>query len=199
MMVDFEEIGKIDKDFSILDKNVFDVEINQKLLYEIVRWQSANRRLGTHKTKGVSDIKATTRKPYKQKGTGRARQGSLCSPQFRGGAVIFGPVVRDHSFSLNKKVRKLGVKMAISEKIRLGKLLIVSDEHLSDFEKLGILDINKKISILAVLSKGRIKMNNKKYYVDSLLFSALNVHSVIRYDYILLTKSAAEHLNKRFA
>src|SRR3546814_5054990 len=82
-------------------------------------------RAGTHKTKGVSEISGTTKKPYKQKGTGRARQGSLRSPQFRGGAVIFGPVVRDHGYDLPKKVRKLALKTALSAKASSGKLIVL--------------------------------------------------------------------------
>ena len=77
--------------------------VRRDILARVVNWQLAKRRAGTHKAKGISDISGTTKKPYKQKGTGRARQGSLRSPQFRGGAVIFGPVVRSHEFDLQKK------------------------------------------------------------------------------------------------
>ena len=94
------------------------------ILARVVNWQLAKRRAGTHKTKGISDISGTTKKPYKQKGTGRARQGSLRSPQFRGGAVIFGPVVRSHEFGLQKKVRRLGLKTALSAKQAEGKLVV---------------------------------------------------------------------------
>src|SRR5207248_5798442 len=95
-------------------------------------WQLAKRRAGTHKTKGVSDISGTTKKPYRQKGTGRARQGSLRSPQFRGGAVIFGPVVRSHEFGLQKKVRRLGLKTALSAKQAEGKLIGVDEARLDE-------------------------------------------------------------------
>ena len=118
--LDNEEIGDID-----LAEEVFGLPIRRDILARVVNWQLAKRRAGTHKTKGISEIQGTTKKPYKQKGTGRARQGSLRSPQFRGGAVIFGPVVRSHEFSLQKKVRKLGLKTALSSKQREGKLIVI--------------------------------------------------------------------------
>src|SRR5258706_9741611 len=108
-----------------LDEQVFGLPVRKDILARMVNWQLAKRRAGTHKTKGISDISGTTKKPYKQKGTGRARQGSLRSPQFRGGAVIFGPVVRDHGYDLQKKVRKLGLATALSVKLAEGKLGVV--------------------------------------------------------------------------
>src|SRR6201987_6128610 len=91
-----------------LDPAILGLEVSEDLISRAVNWQLAKRRNGNHKTKGISEISGTTKKPYNQKGTGRARQGSLRSPQFRGGAVIFGPVVRSHGFDLQKKGRRLG-------------------------------------------------------------------------------------------
>src|SRR4029078_8106674 len=104
---DNETVGEID-----LSDTVFDVTPRKDILARMVNWQLAKRRAGTHKTKGISDISGTTKKPYKQKAPGRSRQGSLRSPQFRGGAVIFGPGVRSHAHDLPKKVRKLALKTA---------------------------------------------------------------------------------------
>ena len=106
--------GKIE-----LSDDVFGVEPRKDILFRVVNWQLAKRRAGTHSTKVISEVSGTTKKPFAQKGTGRARQGSLRSPQMRGGATIFGPVVRDHGFSLLKKVRALGLKMALSSKIMI--------------------------------------------------------------------------------
>src|SRR3546814_1671552 len=97
----------------------------------MVNYQLAKRRAGTHKTKGISDIQGTTKKPYNQKGTGRARQGSLRSPQFRGGATIFGPVVRSHAHDLPKKVRQLALKTALSAKKADGKLVVIDTAKLA--------------------------------------------------------------------
>ena len=95
----------------------------------MVNWQLAKRRAGTHKTKGISDIQGTTKKPYRQKGTGRARQGSLRSPQFRGGAVIFGPVVRSHEFACRRRCAGSALKTALSAKQAEGKLVVLDAAH----------------------------------------------------------------------
>jgi len=107
--LDNQEVGDIE-----LDDAVFGLPLRRDILARVVNWQLAKRRAGTHKTKGISDIQGTTKKPWRQKGTGRARAGSLRSPQFRGGARIFGPVVRSHEHDLPKKVRKLALKTALS-------------------------------------------------------------------------------------
>ena len=95
---------------------IFGAPVRADILSRMVNYQLAKRRAGTHKTKGISDISGTTKKPFAQKGGGRARQGSLRSPQFRGGAVIFGPVVRSHAIDLPKKVRRLALRTALSSK-----------------------------------------------------------------------------------
>src|SRR5271169_4680468 len=118
--LDNQEVGDIE-----LADEVFGLPIRGDILARVVNWQLAKRRAGTHKTKGISEIQGTTRKPWKQKGTGRARAGSLRSPQFRGGATIFGPLPRDHGYSLPKKVRQLALKTALSSKVASGELLIV--------------------------------------------------------------------------
>src|ERR1700732_2844210 len=120
--LDNQEVGDIE-----LAEEVFGLPVRRDILARVVNWQLAKRRAGTHKTKGISDISGTTKKPYKQKGTGRARQGSLRSPQFRGGARIFGTVVRSHEFDLQKKVRKLGLKTALSAKPAEGQLVGLDD------------------------------------------------------------------------
>src|ERR1700749_2896424 len=120
-----EAVGEIE-----LDDAIFGLEVRQDLIFRAVNWQLAKRRSGNHKTKGISEISGTTKKPYNQKGTGRARQGSLRSPQFRGGAAIFGPVVRDHGFDLQKKVRRLGLKTALSAKQAEGKLIVIEAARL---------------------------------------------------------------------
>ena len=125
--LDNEEIGDIE-----LADEVFGLPIRRDILARVVNWQLAKRRSGAHKTKGIGEIRGTTKKPYKQKGTGRARQGSLRSPQFRGGARIFGPVVRSHAFDLQKKVRRLGLKIALSAKQDEGKLVVIDTAHIEE-------------------------------------------------------------------
>src|ERR1700720_1886825 len=125
--LDNQEVGDIE-----LSEAVFGLPVRRDILARVVNWQLSKRRAGTHKTKGISDISGTTKKPYRQKGPGRARQGSLRSPQFRGGAVIFGPVVRSHEFGLQKKVRRLALKTALSAKQAEGKLIVLETAHVDE-------------------------------------------------------------------
>lgn len=124
--LDNKAVGEIE-----LADEVFGVAVRSDLLHRMVSYQLSKRRAGTHKTKGISEISGTTKKPFAQKGGGRARQGSLRSPQFRGGATIFGPVVRSHAFDLPKKVRTLALKTALSAKAAEGKLIVLDQAKLS--------------------------------------------------------------------
>src|SRR5271170_4827685 len=97
------------------------------IMARVVHWQLSKRRSGNHKTKGMGEVQGTTKKPYRQKGTGNARQGSLRAPQFRTGGVVHGPVVRSHEYRLNKKVRRLGLICALSQKLAENKLVVLED------------------------------------------------------------------------
>src|SRR4051812_27948209 len=110
-----------------LPDDIFKVAPRPDIMARVVHWQLAKRRAGTHKVKGIAEVSGTTRKPYKQKGTGNARQGSLRSVQFRTGGVAHGPVVRSHEYSLNKKGRRLGLISALSQKAADGKLVVLQD------------------------------------------------------------------------
>ena len=108
-----------------LPDEIFAAAPRPDIMARVVHWQLAKRRAGTHKTKGMGEVQGTTKKPYRQKGTGRARQGSLRSPQFRTGGVVHGPVVRDHGYDLPKKVRRLGLISALSQKQAEGRLVVL--------------------------------------------------------------------------
>nr|ACU18021.1 unknown [Glycine max] len=112
-----------DKGYMVLPGDVFDLPIRKDIIHRVVRWQLAKRQQGTHSTKTISEVSGTGRKPWNQKGTGRARHGSLRGPQFRGGATMHGPKPRSHAFKVNKKVRRLGLKIALSARAAEGKLL----------------------------------------------------------------------------
>src|ERR1700676_1561033 len=103
----------------------FAVKPRPDIMARVIHWQLAKRRAGTHKTKGMGEVQGTSKKPYRQKGTGNARQGSLRAPQFRTGGVVHGPVVRSHEYRLNKKVRRLGLICALSQKALDGKLVVL--------------------------------------------------------------------------
>src|SRR5690242_6026196 len=115
-----ETVGSVD-----LDDAVFGCEVREHLLYAAVRYQRAKARAGTHKAKERAEVRGGGRKPWRQKGTGRARQGHTRSPQWRGGGVVFGPRVRSHAFKLNKKVRALALKSAISRRVQENALFVL--------------------------------------------------------------------------
>ena len=110
-----------------LSNDVFAVELNQQVIYDVVNQQRAAMRQGTHDTKGRSEVRGGGRKPWRQKGTGRARQGSIRAPQWVGGGTVFGPTPRSYAFKLNKKVKQLGLKNALTYMVNEGKLIAVED------------------------------------------------------------------------
>jgi large subunit ribosomal protein L4 len=197
--LDNEEVGDIE-----LADEVFGLPARRDLLARVVTWQLAKRRAGTHKTKGISQIQGTTKKPYRQKGTGRARQGSLRSPQFRGGARIFGPVVRSHAFSLQKKVRKLGLKTALSVKYDEGRLVVI-DAARVDESKTKALRARFEIlgwdSVLVIdgpeVDENFMRAARNLPRVDVLPQQGANVYDILRRDTLVLTRAAVQHLEAR--
>jgi large subunit ribosomal protein L4 len=196
--LDNQEVGDIE-----LAEEVFGLPVRRDILARVVNWQLAKRRAGTHKTKGISDISGTTKKPYKQKGTGRARQGSLRSPQFRGGAVIFGPVVRSHEFDLQKKVRRLGLETALSAKQAEGKLVVVDEARLDEaktkalrarFDALGWASV---LIIDGALDEGFARAARNLPKVDVLPEQGANVYDILRRDTLVLTRAAVQQLEAR--
>ncbi|HWB51354.1 MAG TPA: 50S ribosomal protein L4 [Stellaceae bacterium] len=196
--LDNQDVGDID-----LADEVFGLPVRSDILARVVNWQLAKRRAGTHKTKGISDISGTTAKPYKQKGTGRARQGSRRSPQFRGGATIFGPVVRSHEFGLQKKVRKLGLKTALSAKQAEGKLVVIDQAAVAEaktkalrsrFETLGWGSV---LIIDGAVDAGFAKAARNLPKVDVLPTEGANVYDILRRDTLVLTRAAVEQLEAR--
>jgi len=196
--LDNQEVGDIE-----LAEEVFGLPVRRDILARVVNWQLAKRRAGTHKTKGISDISGTTKKPYKQKGTGRARQGSLRSPQFRGGAVIFGPVVRSHEFDLQKKVRRLGLKTALSAKQAEGKLVVLEEARLDDaktkalrarFDALGWASV---LIIDGAVNESFARAARNLPRVDVLPEQGANVYDILRRDTLVLTRAAVQQLEAR--
>jgi large subunit ribosomal protein L4 len=197
--LDNEEVGDIE-----LEEEIFGLPVRRDILARVVNWQLAKRRAGTHKTKGISEIQGTTKKPYKQKGTGRARQGSLRSPQFRGGATIFGPIVRSHEFSLQKKVRKLGLKTALSAKQGEGKLAVIDAAHCAEAKTKALrakLDTLGWESVLIIdgpsVDAGFARAARNLPKVDVLPQQGANVYDILRRDMLVLTRAAVEHLQAR--
>jgi large subunit ribosomal protein L4 len=180
-----------------VSSEVFAAPIRKDILSRVVQWQLAKRRSGNHKAKGISDISGTTRKPHRQKGTGRARQGSLRSPHMRGGAVIFGPVVRDHSFSLPKKVRKMGLRCALSARMKENKLFVMDDLSM---ETRKTKDVVQLFSGSVLMIGGETVCQNLKNAISNvhslnlLPRHGINVYDILRHDQLILSRDAVQYL-----
>jgi large subunit ribosomal protein L4 len=197
--LDKKSVGSID-----LPDAVFGVEVRRDILQRVVRWQLAKRQAGTHKAKVISEVSGTTKKPFKQKGTGSARQGSLRSPHMRGGGVIFGPVVRSHAHSLPKKIRVLGMRSALSSKAKDGKLIVIDDVAGKDMKTKALADRIKKLGWTSALIIDGQDVNESFVLaarnikgIDVLPTQGANVYDILRRDTLVLTKSAVEKLEER--
>lgn len=186
-----------------LPEALFGAEPRADIMARVVHWQLAKRRAGTHKVKGMGEVSGTTRKPYKQKGTGRARQGSLRSPQFRTGGVVHGPVVRDHGYSLPKKVRRLGLISALSQKAREGKLIVLeaaaSDGKTASLKK-QVTALGWQSALVidgAELDQGFARAARNIPGLDVLPAIGANVYDILRHDVLAVTKAAIEGLAER--
>tara|TARA_Y200000002_G_scaffold50402_1_gene36369 strand:- start:408 stop:1031 length:624 start_codon:yes stop_codon:yes gene_type:complete len=188
-----------------LDKQIFGLELKEEIIYRMVRYQLAKRRSGNHKTKGISEISGTTKKPFKQKGTGNARQGSKRSPQMRGGAVIFGPQVRSHAHKLPKKIKKLALKMAISKKIKDGKLKVINELKMSKPKtnlfrsKLAGLKLDSVLFIDEKDIDNNFLLASKNVpKIDILSVEGINVYDILKRDYLVLSENAVNGIKERF-
>ena len=175
------------------------------IMARVVHWQQAKRRAGTHKVKGMGEVSGTTKKPYKQKGTGNARQGSLRSPQFRTGGVVHGPVVRDHGYSLPKKVRRLGLISALSQKHAEGKLVVLDAAVAAD-PKTGVLAARLKVLgwrsaliIDGVVDENFLRASRNIHGFDVLPSVGANVYDILRHDVLAITSAGVEGLKLRLA
>jgi len=196
---DGKEVGKID-----LQDSIFGLEARADILHRVVTWQRAKSRAGTHAVKTVSDVEGSGRKAFKQKKTGNARQGERYNVHMRGGGVVHGPVVRDHSIDLPKKIRALGLKMALSSKVKDGSLIVVDSEKLkaaktNAFAKqLKKLDLNSALFVATDnmdenFKKSAANINN----VDVLPVIGLNVLDILKHDKLVLTADAVKAVEGR--
>ena len=197
--LDNKSAGDID-----LDEEIFALPIREDILHRMVNWHLAKKRAGNHKTKQRSEVRGSTAKPFRQKGTGRARQGDKKSPHMRGGGVAFGPIVRSHSHSLPKKVRRLALKTALSAKQASGQLIIL-DSTLSKTGKTS--DLAKKLknigleSVLVIdgtdIDPNFVAAANNIKDMDVLPQIGANVFDILRRDVLVLTKDAVSMLQER--
>ena len=197
--LDNETVGEID-----LDDSVFAVEVRRDLLARTVNWQLAKRRTGTHKVKGRSEVSATSRKPFRQKGTGRARQGTSRAPQMRGGGVAFGPVVRSHKIDLPKRVRRLALKSALSSKCAEGRLVVLDNAILDEpktrllVQRLAKLGWGHTLLVDGDEMDGNFRRAAGNIVgLDVLPSRGANVYDILRRDTLVLTRAAVESLVER--
>ena len=197
--LDNAEAGEIE-----LDDAIFGLEARPDILHRMVLWQLAKRRRGTHKVKTLSEVSGTTKKPYRQKGTGRARQGTLRAPQHRGGGVAMGPVVRSHEHDLPKKVRRLALRHALSAKAADGKLLVLdaakAETHKTKalFSRLETLGLRSALIVDGDEPDESFRRAARNLpLIDVLPQAGANVYDILRRDTLVLTRDAVAKLEAR--
>jgi large subunit ribosomal protein L4 len=196
--------GKSAESIALPDE-IFGLEPRADILQRMVRYQLSKRQAGTHKSKTRGEIRMTSAKAYKQKGTGRARHGNKAAPQFRGGGKAFGPVVRSHAHDLPKKVRVLALKHALSDKARDAKLIVLSEASVSAPKtkalaaSLAGLGLSNALIVdgAAVEDNFRLAARNIPE-IDVLPVQGINVYDIMRRDTLVLTRAAVEALTERF-
>ena len=187
-----------------LPEALFGATPRSDILARVVHWQLAKRRAGTHKAKGMGEVSGTTKKPYRQKGTGNARQGSLRAPQFRKGGVVHGPVVRSHAYSLHKKVRRLGLIHALSAKAAEGKLVVIENASAEADVKTAAMAVKLKalgwssaLVVDAEVNAGFARVTRNLPKVDVLPSIGANVYDILQHDVLAVTRAGLAALEAR--
>ncbi|MBO9597638.1 MAG: 50S ribosomal protein L4 [Cohnella sp.] len=195
------QVGEIE-----LADSVFGIEPNKYALHDAVVMQQASLRQGTHKVKGRSEVRGGGRKPWKQKGTGRARQGSIRAPQWKGGGVVFGPTPRSYGFKLPKKVRRLAIKSALSSKVAENEIIVLdqlsfSQPKTKDFVAvLNNLKVGKKALVVAADFDDNVALSARNVPgVKFVTAEGINVLDVLVHDKLIITKAAVEKVEEVLA
>ena len=195
-----KEVGTID-----LSDAVFGVEVNEHLVHMAVVQQLANKRQGTQKAKTRSEVSGGGRKPWRQKGTGHARQGSTRAPQWTGGGVVFAPVPRDYSFKLNKKEKRAALKSALTSRVQENKLIVVDELKFDEIKTKNfkqVMDNLKVVKGLVVINENdkNVVMSAKNLAkVNTTLTSTLNVYEIMKAGTVVLTKDAVKTIEEVYA
>lgn len=189
-----------------LDDNIFNIEINEHVVYEVVKNQLANKRQGTQSAKTRAEVRGGGRKPWKQKGTGRARQGSIRSPQFKGGGVVFAPKPRDYSYKVPKKVRRLALKSVLTSKVQLGEIIVIDK---IDFNAPKTKEMVNFLAKINADKKALIVMEDKNVNVirsasnipniQTALVNTINVYDILKYNSFIITKDAVKKVEEVYA
>ena len=195
-----QQVGELE-----LNDAVFGVEINEHLVNQAVKLQLANKRQGTQSAKTRSEVSGGGRKPWKQKGTGHARQGSTRAPQWTHGGVVFAPVPRDYSFKLNKKEKRAALKSALTSRVNESKFIVVDELKLDSIKTknfvqvLNNLKVEKALVVLNDMDTNVIKSASNVPTVKTAQTNELNVFDVLKYDTVVVTKDAVKTIEEVYA
>ena len=194
------EVGKME-----LNDAIFGVEINEHLVHMAVVQQLANKRQGTQKAKTRSEVSGGGRKPWRQKGTGHARQGSIRAPQWTGGGVVFAPTPRDYSFKLNKKEKRAALKSALTSKVQENKFIVLDELKMDEVKTkkfaavLGNLNVNKALVVLNDNDQNVVLSARNIPDVKTALTNTINVYDILKYNTVIVTKAAVETIEEVYA
>ena len=195
-----KEVGTME-----LNDAVFGVEVNEHLVHRAVVQQLANNRQGTQKAKTRSEVSGGGRKPWRQKGTGHARQGSIRAPQWKGGGVVFAPTPRDYSFKMNKKEKRAALKSALTSRVQENKFIVLDELKLDEIktkkfvEVMKNLDIQKALIVMNDYDTNVIKSAANVPFVKTALTNTINVYDVLKYNTVVVTKAAVETIQEVYA
>ena len=201
----YNQLGEVVGDIE-LNEAIFGIEVNEHVVYEVVKNHLANRRQGTQSAKTRAEVRGGGRKPWRQKGTGRARQGSIRAPQWKGGGVVFAPKPRSYRYSVPKKVRRLAMKSVLSSKVLEGELRILDALTIDAFSTKKAKEILKNLNLetktIIVLSEGNEKIvksfaNLPK--VETVVVDYMNVYDLMRFDNLVIVKDALSKIEEVYA
>lgn len=191
-----------------LNPEVFGIEPNQQVIFDAIVMQRASQRQGTHDTKGRSEVRGGGRKPWRQKGTGRARQGSIRATQWRGGGIVFGPTPRNYSYKLNKKVRRLALKSVLSEKVADSNMIVVDAFKMEAPKTKTFLDVikainasNKTLFVVAPDEDFENAFKSLRNIPTMMMLTAdgINVYDIVNANKIVFTEAAVKHVEEALA
>lgn len=201
----YNQLGEVVGDIE-LNEAIFGVEVNEHVVYEVVKNHLANRRQGTQSAKTRAEVRGGGRKPWRQKGTGRARQGSIRAPQWKGGGVVFAPKPRSYRYSVPKKVRRLAMKSVLSSKVLEGELRILDSLTVDAFSTKKAKEILKNLSLetktMIVLPEGNdmiIKSFANLPKVETVVVDYMNVYDLMRFDNLIIIKDALSKIEEVYA
>lgn len=201
----YNQLGEVVGDIE-LNEAIFGVEVNEHVVYEVVKNHLANRRQGTQSAKTRAEVRGGGRKPWRQKGTGRARQGSIRAPQWKGGGVVFAPKPRSYRYSVPKKVRRLAMKSVLSSKVLEGELRILDVLTIDAFSTKKAKEILKNLSLetktMIVLPEGNdmiIKSFANLPKVETVVVDYMNVYDLLRFDNLVIVKDALSKIEEVYA